>query len=211
MGPIPKSVRDAAATAIYARLDDIKWETLGNAERSDEYARMLIDPHIGGLLSTYMDPGRIRVWIKDGPAKEYRRALEGIGPYADVTTRTLGKPDRIVTAALGHSWHMKDGTRGEKPMRCRAVGPDGQERFLVWGSPEKISDLVWHAVRERAERPENTPLIVVTRPGGAPLPPGEWGIIERICDVIGARCVQVLQEAARKPRPSDPPSGTVDR
>lgn len=202
MSAIPKQVRDDVLKAIYKRLDDQQWESLGNSERTEEYARMVSDPDIGGRLGNYMDPGRIRVWIKDGPAKEYRRSLEGIGPYATLTTRTLGSPERIITAALGEGWRIGDDGISEKPMRCIAIGPSGETRYVIWGALDKLSDLVWHAVRERAERPKNTPMIVITRPSTATISPSEWGLAQRICQVVGADTTQVIQQVTRKPRDS---------
>jgi len=146
-----------------------------------------------------MDPGKIRVWIKDGPAKEYRRALEGIGPFSTYTNRTLGSPSQVVASALGEAWRIEEGSLSEKPMRCIAIDPSGSRKYVIWGGLDKLSDLVWHAVRERADRPEDHPMIVVTRPSTTNLSVAEWGLVERICAVIGTDCKQVVQEVTRKP------------
>lgn len=199
MANLPTPIRNATVKAIYARLDNLRWETLGNSERTAEYNRMVSAPEIGGRLAPYMDPGKIRVWIKDGPAKEYRRALEGIGPFASITTRTLGSPGQIVSSALGAGWRVEEGSLAEKPMRCIAVDGHDNRKLVIWGSSDKLSDLVWHAVRERAERPDGRPLIVITRPGPTTVSAAEWNLTERICGVIGADCKQVVQEVTRKP------------
>lgn len=199
MANLPTPIRTAALQAVYARLDELRWETLGNSERTAEYNRMVSDPGIGGRLAPYMDPGKIRVWIKDGPAKEYRRALEGIGPFASFTTRTLGSPDQVVASALGEGWRIEEDSLAEKPMRCIAVDSSGNRKFVIWGALDNLSGLVWHAVRERADRPDSRPLIVVTRPSTTNLSVAEWDLAQRICEVIGVDCTQVVQEVTRKP------------
>jgi hypothetical protein len=107
-----------------------------------------------------------------------------------------------VSSALGEGWRIEEGSLAEKPMRCVAVDTSGNRKYVIWGALDNLSGLVWHAVRERADRPEGRPLIVVTRPSTTTPSVAEWDVAERICAVIGVDCRQVVQEVTRKP-PAD--------
>lgn len=195
----PQAIREAALIKLYAEFDLLQWEQLATADKSDAYERFLNDPDVGGTLGTYMDPGSIRVWIKDGPAKEYVRALEGVGPYATYTGRAFPDPRNVIRKVLGDSWLLKAGSLAEKPMRCEADSVDGQRRFLIWGTFAALKDLVWHALLHRIESPTSVPVLVVTRPTIAPLQPPQREQAEAMCELIGAEFYSIVRVASAKP------------
>lgn len=217
MTSVPSSVRISVIQALYKRFDDLHWEALSNPERTSAYARLVVDPDIGGKLDPYLGPGEIRLWIKDGPAKEYGRALAGIGRYAQYTSRALDGPARIVTSALGDGWSVVNGSVQEQPTRCLAVDADGNTKSVLWGTPAALKVLVWQAVQDQARQPGVSQTIVVTRRGITPIPTDEWNEIQRICDVVGVTATQVVQAIRRKANadtsvePGQPNSSTPDR
>ena len=162
------------------------------------YERFVKDPKIGGALAPFLGEGAIRVWIKDGPAKEYRRALEGKGMMADYTTRAYPGADAVVRAALGAPWKVTSGSVEEKPMRCSARGPDKQTVFVIWGPVASLKELVWHAMLRRVNDPQQAIALVITKPSNAPLASEDWNMSRRMAKVLGADCSQITYAVSKK-------------
>lgn len=199
MARIPDQLRRQIVAELYHRLDDLKWEERTQPERSSIYQRLVDDPVIGGRLASHIPVDRIRVWIKDGPAKEYRRALEGVGPYANFTKRRTSGAKGVVEAVLGKDWTIVDGSVGEKPMRCSAEQGDSR-RLLVWGPETSIKELFWHAAIHVAEyHDDDPPLIVVARRGNAPIDVTLWRRATKLAQLIGCDAVQASLAVTGKP------------
>jgi hypothetical protein len=195
---LPEDVRRDVIRALYEQFDDMRWEQVSTSSASSAYERFLEDPRIGGLLSVYLPRGQVRVWIKDGPAKEYRRALEGIGPYAAFTGRQFAGPQAIVEASLGSGWLVTPGSLDHKPMRCRAR-KGGEECLVVWGAVSSLKELIWTASLHRATKSPVPVHVVVTKFGSAPLPADDSRMLESLCEVVGALPHQATVAITRKP------------
>ena len=74
MTRLSAQVRDAVRDTLWAICDDIGWMSLPDTERANYYQRWTVDSAIGGQLSHYMDPRKVRVYIKDSLIKPYVRA-----------------------------------------------------------------------------------------------------------------------------------------
>ncbi|NYI40862.1 hypothetical protein [Demequina lutea] len=188
MSRIPETVRASVIAAIYSHLDEMKWESPG-IDRNSAYSALLDDPDIGERLTPYMTLWQARVWIKDGPAKEYSRALEGRSPYAKYTSRTLPGPHAVVSASCGDGWALKEGTVVDKPMRCVATNGT-RSRTVMWGDESKFSDLYQAASRERIAG--NDVLLVITRPGNAPVAQIAWNGACDLAALIGAGITSIV-------------------
>lgn len=157
--PVPAEIRDAVIRELYRLAAELDWENISGRQKTKYYSQWVEDPKIGGLLADYDTAEGMRVWIKDGPMKEYARAREEFGPYAKYTTERLSPPEEFIPGVLGDTWRVRPGSRGEKPMHC--VATDGtQERYVCWGKVTTFRDLLFAAVRE-AVRSDLRPLIVV--------------------------------------------------
>lgn len=198
MAKPPQAVREAVLVKLYAGFDSLQWEQLATKDKSEAYERFLTDPKVGGALGPYMDLGSIRVWIKDGPAKEYARALEGVGPYARYTNRAFPDTQNVIQKVLGEDWSLKTDSLADKPMRCEAASADGRRRFVIWGPFTSLKELVWHALSHRIQAPEAAPLLVVTRPTIAPLQPPQRQQAEAMCKLIGAEFSSIVRIASTK-------------
>src|SRR5688572_301489 len=110
MSTMPAAVRREVIEELYRQLDALRWESLPAPQSTAAYAKFVADPLIGGKLAPYMAESKVRVWIKDGPAKEYRRALEGIGSFAEFTSRAFPGPQVLVSSALGEGWSVVPGS-----------------------------------------------------------------------------------------------------
>lgn len=198
MTAIPPTVRSEVIEELVSQFDAARWEELSSHAASEMYDRFVRDPKIGGRLSPHMPTAKIRVWIKDGPAKEYRRALEGIGPIALITKRAYPGPTSVVRLALGDKWSPTVDTIEEKPMRCFAEDPDGQSMFVIWGPLSALQGLIWNSCLIRTEDSLKAITVVVTKPNSAALPSKEWEFVRRLCDIVKADCKQVTYTVSRK-------------
>lgn len=199
MAIVPDKVRVEVIEELVRQFDAARWEELSSHEASGMYDRFVKDPKIGVRLSTYIPADKIRVWIKDGPAKEYRRALEGTGPVAPFTKRAYPGPESLVRLALGDRWTPKEGTIKKKPMRCFAEHPDGSSMFLIWGPFSALQGLIWNSCLLLAKEDLNQVTVVVTKPSSTSLPREDWDLVKRLCGLIGANCKQVTYAVIRKP------------
>ena len=71
---IPDDVRDRIKDLIWKRAADLGWSDLSDTDRSRYYEQWTREASIGGTLAHYMDPRKVRVYIKDSLLKPYERA-----------------------------------------------------------------------------------------------------------------------------------------
>jgi hypothetical protein len=71
---IPDDVRDRIRDLIWERATDLGWSDLSDTDRSRHYEQWTRETAIGGTLAHYMDPRKVRVYIKDSLLKPYERA-----------------------------------------------------------------------------------------------------------------------------------------
>jgi hypothetical protein len=70
---IPDLIRTNIREQLWAIADDLGWSSLPDAERARHYELWTRDPAIGGQLAHFMDPRKVRVYIKDSLIKPYER------------------------------------------------------------------------------------------------------------------------------------------
>jgi hypothetical protein len=71
---IPKVIRDGIRGRLWETAEDLGWSSLSDAERARYYELWTKDPAVGGQLAHFMDPRKVRVYIKDSLIKPYERA-----------------------------------------------------------------------------------------------------------------------------------------
>ncbi|WP_424183982.1 hypothetical protein ACOBQX_18770 [Actinokineospora sp. G85] len=163
--PVPPDVRDTVIRELYRRVQKLDWDEMTAQEKSACYAEWVGDPGIGFALADYQTAEGMRVWLKDGPLKEYARALEGVGQYARYTSKRLTPPSEFIPTVLGPGWAPVSRSVGEKPMHCTAS--DGtSERYVCWGKPGTFRDLLWAGVNKAIDSPATPLAIVTTREDG---------------------------------------------
>ncbi len=162
--PIPADIRAAVVRELYRQVGSLDWEELSPREKTRYYAQWVEDPAVGGELADYYTAEGMRVWLKDGPLKEYARAQENVGPFAQYATRQLTPASDFVSHVLGTSWSIVPGSIREKPMHCDAT--DGvQKRYACWGRPRTFRDLLWAAVIKAVESDVRSLIVVYTIEG----------------------------------------------
>jgi hypothetical protein len=179
---VPQELRHGVVTEAYRLADELDWSALTDRQRTAMYDRWLDVPAIGGQLSRFLTRERARVWLKDGPMKEYARARNGIGPFADFATSRLPSPGQMARQLLGQDWDSI-GLIHEKPLRCRVT--NGQkDRLLIWGPPLSLRDLVWAGINAVVDQAP-TPLLIVAIPFGQHFGDTEKRRHANLCQVAG--------------------------
>lgn len=199
---IPPEARQQIVMSLYQRFDEMSWEERNQKECSAAYERFVEDENIGEKLKLYLPQDAVRVWIKDGPAKEYRRALEGMGPYASYTQRQAAAPEAVVSAALGRGWHILPETISDKPMRC-LVERSGSRKLVLWGAENALKDLFWHAALHVAEGQTEkmaSGVIVLTKRGNAPVDTRIWSRAKALSELIDVEISQASLAVTWKPK-----------
>jgi hypothetical protein len=171
MSELPDTLRREVVAETYRQAGEMDWEGLTDKQRSVIYNRWLDDPDIGGQLTRFLSRERARVWLKDVPMKEYARARNGIGSYANLVTVRLPSPGQIARQVQSDRWNVVDGTIQEKPNRC-LISDGHEERLMMWGPPKTLRDMVWAGINAVADNLPK-PLLVVATPQGHVLDDGE--------------------------------------
>ena len=163
---VPEAQLTGVIKAIYEDAHAKKWSHLPPRDRSQAYTSWMDDDRIGGVLTKYMTPEAARAWIKDGPMKEYGRALRGAGRYARFGNSGGTTAQDVLRAALGEGWDLVEGSEGIKPFHALASDPSGSKTYLAWDQSRNFKNLVWAALRASVEL-EIPGHVVVTEPPGA--------------------------------------------
>jgi hypothetical protein len=113
---LPDDVRNRIRDLLWERANDLGWSGLSDVERSRYYEQWTREAAIGGALGHYLDPRKVRVYIKDSLLKAYERA------------RVSGT-ERDILAVLGVDPTLEVVHRYIKPHGLRFI--DGQT--IAWG------------------------------------------------------------------------------
>ena len=181
MSELPEAIRAEVVKELYRQAADLDWELLPLTQKKLQYRKWVEDPRVGARLRPFLDDHRIGTWIKDTPMKEYARAQEGFGHLAAfASSRYTPGPEALIQIALGADWKIRQGSLDEKPMHCLAESGVAQ-RYVCWGPPNTIRDLVWAALNQ-AITMSTRPTIIVTLQDGLVVPAGERARQAKIAD-----------------------------
>jgi hypothetical protein len=161
---LPEALRAEIVRALYADANQLGWATLGPQAKTTAFNRWIDDPRVGGRLTSYMSPEQARLWIKDGPMKEYARAMRGTGRFAEFGRHGGTSPQDIVNRALGDGATI-DGNIGTKPPHCVATSNDGSRAYVTWGDANSLKYLLWAALRASIELDVAGHIVVLEPPG----------------------------------------------
>lgn len=142
MALLPSSVENEIVRQLFSEAEAVGWQLLPVTARTAQYKRWMDSPEVGAKLQEFMTAAQARVWIKDGPMKEFSRAVHGFGKYAALISSPAPSVEELVKEALGPEWSVLHGSLRSKPMRVSVA--DGQESAVfAWGPPTDLKHLVW--------------------------------------------------------------------
>jgi len=146
---LPDDVRDRLRDLIWSRADKLGWSALNDAERAQRYEQWTRDPEIGGTLAHYMDPRKVRVYIKDSLLKPYERAR-------------LSGTEREILGRLGIPVDTEVAKRYIKPHGIEFA--DG--KIVSWGNSRDWKFVLMAMFERSALRPGSSPFGTVLVEGG---------------------------------------------
>lgn len=68
---VPDQIRLELRQRLWAEADAVGWTNLSPGQKSQHYENWTRQHEVGGLLSRFMDRGKVRVYIKDTLLKDY--------------------------------------------------------------------------------------------------------------------------------------------
>lgn len=135
---LPDSVRSSIRDLLWKRATDLGWSSLPDTDRSRYYEQWTREEAIGGKLGHYMDPRKIRVYIKDSLLKSYER------------TR-VSSTEQDILAVLDIDPNLKVIRRYIKPHGLLFI----DDKLVAWGKSRDWK-LILMAVYERAVMNQGT-------------------------------------------------------
>jgi hypothetical protein len=145
MKALPPAVKKEVQQRLWRRADELDWPSISVIERAKHYGQWTSDPEIGGVLAAYMDPRRVRLYIKDTLIKPYARAR-------------LSDAARVLRS-LGMSGKEEPVESFERPHGLRLSG----DRVICWGKADDWK-LILMAAHERAHAIHRTPFAAALLP-----------------------------------------------
>lgn len=187
---IPKEIERKVVRKLYADAKELDWATLTPQQHSAQYGKWVADAEVGGRLREYLPDAEVRVWIKDGPMKEWSRSLSGVGKYADLVEETDDVPSKLVRKALGTDWESDRSTIRTKPLRIVACkGED--ETVVTWAAAKDLKHLIWAALTADAEGDARPWVVCVVETFTRPTPANERNAHLRLAKRCGLRLIHV--------------------
>ncbi|MFJ3505293.1 hypothetical protein [Streptomyces sp. NPDC090135] len=189
---IPADVEDAVLRLVYSKAAQADWLALSDDERTRLYQRWTDDPEIGGRLIGHLDSAaNVRPWLKDGPMKEYQRALRGGTKYAKYVSKPAATIEEIIEKTLGGEWEVVPRSKRQKPMRAKArkVGSEDEELHFVVGSSSNFKNLLWPAILDRSNGQTAPWTICVIDAFTSPVTREERATHERVARFLGVRVI----------------------
>lgn len=162
---LPVAIRAEVVTALYADANRLGWATLGPQDKTAAFNRWVDDSAIGARLASFMTPEQCRLWIKDGPMKEYARAMRGLGRFAEFGRQGGTGSVDILAHVFGARAEVQGGGIGTKPPHCRATVDDGSRAYVTWGDASSFKHLLWAALRASVEEDIVGHIVVLEPPG----------------------------------------------
>lgn len=187
---ISKEIETKVVTKLYADAELIDWAHMTPQQHSVQYSKWVEDPQVGGLLGEFLSDSDARVWIKDGPMKEWSRSLSGVGKYAALVAGSEDIPTKLVRKVLGIGWAVDPSTIRTKPLRL--VARNGEdETVLTWAPSRDLKHLVWAALNASAEGDTRTWVVCVIETFTKPAPSNEKLAHQRLAKRCGLQVVHV--------------------
>ncbi len=111
---VPDSLRAEVKSLLWAEADRLNWTALQATEKARWYELWTSSPQVGQRLAPYLDPRKVRVYIKDTLLKDYTRdqmadhrrtlALLGIGSDVMILRDYIKPHGRLLSDKRQIAW-----------------------------------------------------------------------------------------------------------
>jgi len=168
---VPSHIVNEVIAAVFADAERLNWENLSIPDRSKQYRTWLADPRVGGRLGPFLSSEETRLWLKDGPMKEYSRAMNGIGRHARLIASPHPTAGDIVARALGGQWTVLSDSKRAKPLRVHISNvANSERRVFAWGPERDFKHLIWAALKQLSDNQDDKWVLCVVAPFIDPTP-----------------------------------------
>jgi len=141
---LPPELRTEIQTKLWLKADQLGWLSLRDVDKASWYANWSKDKDVGGVLAHFMDPRKVRVYIKDSLLKPYHRSR---------LQDSLG----IVLSSLGLTDNVSFRRNYLKPHGRMTL--DG--RVLCWGNSRDWKNIILAAYERAYQHADSIPLAAV--------------------------------------------------
>ncbi len=190
MPRIPKDVETKVVRKLYADAASMDWAHLTPQQRSAQYSKWVQDSEVGGRLQEYLTAETARVWIKDGPMKEWSRSSNGVGKYAALVDGSQDTHSKLVRKALGEGWTVLPDSLRIKPLSLVAT-KDDEETVVTWAGASELKHMVWAALTANAEGDTRPWVLCVVGTFTKPTPANEKQAHQRLAQRCALRLTHV--------------------
>ena len=186
---VPENIRNEITTRLWTTADTLGWSTLRDAERANYYELWTRDPTIGGQLGHFMDPRRVRLYIKDSLIKPYEQSRLSLHESA--------------------VWHLLSLPSPRKPFQ-RYIKPHGRRlsdgTIVCWGKSRDWK-LILMAVFERAHaRSGSQPFGAVLLESGRTSEDHQRSLVKEAAKCLGIQKLAWLEQLSNDKRIHKTPS-----
>ena len=189
---IPKEVETKVVTHLYADAARLDWVSMTPQQHSAQYARWVEEPEVGGKLKEFLSASEARVWIKDGPMKEWSRSLSGVGKYASLVEGAEDTTARLTRKAVGEAWTPDLETLRVKPLRVTVRSSEGEtEKVLAWAPANGLKHIVWAALTASGEGDSREWVLCIVETFTRPTPANDKQAHLRLAKRCNLRLVHV--------------------
>jgi hypothetical protein len=129
---IPDEIKEQIRQQLWAKAEELGWSDMADSERARHYEAWTRDAAVGGRLGHFMDPRKVRVYIKDSLLKPYERARLSNTAQAVFRLLQVGGVPFVHSYVKPHGRRLQDG------------------RIICWGKSRDWK-LVLMAAFERAK------------------------------------------------------------
>lgn len=169
---VPQDIRDKIQEKLWKKANELRWSFLSDQDRAAWYENWAKEESVGGVLAHFMDPRRVRVYIKDSLLKPYQNSQ-------------LEEKYDAVLGALGLGSNTQIRRTFDKPQGRMLL--DG--RIISWGNARDWKGVVL-ATFERAFKTGERPYAVALLQNNRPTPAGVREMAETAATRLGIERIE---------------------
>lgn len=175
---LPEEIRNDIRDRLWALADDLGWSGLGDGERASYYEKWTKDVAIGGRLGHFMDPRKVRVYIKDSLLKPYER-------------RRLSLTEEDVWAALGIASPPVAKETFIKPHGRRLL----DDQVICWGKSRDWKHILMAAFERLERTPKASSTSVALLESGKAMTAADRRLVELAASRLGITHVKWIGQS----------------
>lgn len=172
---VPKVLAEALIARVSEQADRADWDHLTQSSKTEQLARWVEDPEIGGVLEPLVGgAAEIRMWLKEVALKRRARTLQP-------------DPEAVVRHIFSEGVEVAFGTVGTKPHHASARNGAGSH-YVAWGSRANAKHLFWAAINALEDDPELIDAwVVVVDTLASPTPADRRSLLEALATRCGLK------------------------